>query len=202
MAIARQHHTGNRRLLAAAAAAATVAALTAGCTSGSKNDKNAATGPSVSPSATTAAASPSTPVDPEAADKAEVQAAYTHYWDVLASAYAKSDPQGTDLSKVTTGNALVQTEQELASLRTSGYIVVGQPKHSKTAVTFKPDTKLKTAVITDCMDVSQWKPVNKDSGKPADLPTTRLQRYITTVTAEKWPSGWMVLEEKPEGQAC
>ncbi|MEW1639811.1 hypothetical protein AB0469_37840 [Streptomyces sp. NPDC093801] len=201
MTIARQHHAANRRLLTTAAAVAAVAALAAGCTSGSKNDKNAATSPSVSPSSAPTA-SPSAPADPEAADKAEVQAAYTRYWDVLATAYAKSDPQGTELNKVTTGNALVQTEQELASLRKGGYVVTGQPKHSNTVVSFKPDTKLKTAVITDCMDVSQWKPVSKDSGKPADLPTTRLQRYITTVTAEKWPSGWMVLEEKPEGQAC
>ncbi|MEW2372579.1 hypothetical protein AB0940_24900 [Streptomyces sp. NPDC006656] len=201
MAIARQHHTGNRRLLAAAAAAATVAALTAGCTSGSKNDKNAA-GPSVSPSATTAAASPSAPADPEAADRAEAQAAYTHYWDVLTAAYAKADPDDPNLTKVATGNALVQTQQDLANFRTRGRVFSGQPQHSNTGITFKADTKLKTAVITDCLDVSQWKPVEKTGGKEVQLPSTRLLRYVNTVTAEKWSNGWMVLEDKQEGKAC
>ncbi|MEU3315791.1 hypothetical protein ABZ743_24385 [Streptomyces sp. NPDC006662] len=202
MAIARQHHIGNRRLLAAAAAAATVAALTAGCTSGSKNDKNAATGPSVSPSSTTATASPSAPADPEAADKAEVQAAYTHYWDVLTAAYAKSDPDDPNLTKVSTGNALVQTQQDLANLRMRGHVFSGQPQRSNSGITFKADTKLKTAVITDCLDVSHWKPVEKDGGKELPLPSTRLVRYVNTVTAEKWPNGWMVLEDKQEGKAC
>ncbi|MEU9033355.1 hypothetical protein AB0D45_00290 [Streptomyces sp. NPDC048352] len=201
MAIARQHHTGNRRLLAAAAAAATVAALTAGCTSGSKNDKNAA-GPSISPSATAAAASPSAPVDPEAADKAEVQAAYTHYWDVLTAAYAKPDPDDSNLAKVTTGSALVQIQQDLANLRTRGHVFSGQPQRSNSGITFKADTKLKTAVITDCLDVSHWKPVEKNGGTELPLPSTRLLRYINTVTAEKWPNGWMVLEDKQEGKAC
>ncbi|MFJ8165590.1 hypothetical protein ACIRBY_32400 [Streptomyces sp. NPDC096136] len=202
MAIARPHHTGNRRLLAAAAATATIAALTAGCTSGSKNDKNAAASPTVSPSATTAAASPSAPADPEAADKAEVQAAYTHYWDVLTAAYAKSDPDDPNLAKVSSGDALVQNQQELATFRKGGRIIAGRPQHSSTAVTFKADTKLKTAVITDCLDISQWKPVEKSSGKSVDLPNTRLLRYVNTVTAEKWPNGWMVLEDKQEGKAC
>ncbi|WP_052713672.1 hypothetical protein [Streptomyces katrae] len=202
MAIARQHHTGNRRLLAAAAAAATVAALTAGCTSGSKNDKNAATGPSVSPSATTAAASPTAPADPEAADKAEVQAAYTHYWDVLTAAYAKSDPDDPNLTKVATGNALVQNQQDLANFRKGGRVFVGRPQHSNSAISFKADTKLKTAVITDCLDISQWKVVEKNGGKEVELPSTRLLRYVNTVTAEKWPNGWMVLEDKQEGKAC
>ncbi|GAA3386461.1 hypothetical protein [Streptomyces racemochromogenes] len=202
MAIARQHHTGNRRLLAAATTAAAVAALTAGCTSGSKNDKNAATVPTVSPSATAAAASPTAPADPEAADKAEVQAAYTHYWDVLSAAYTKADPDDPNLPKVSTGDALVQNQQELANFRKGGRVIAGRPQHSRTVITFKPDTKLKTAVITDCLDISQWKPVEKSSGKPVDLPNTRLLRYINTVTAEKWPNGWVVLEDKPEGKAC
>ncbi|MFF4647291.1 hypothetical protein [Streptomyces sp. NPDC001389] len=201
MTIARQHHAANRRLLTTAAAVATVAALTAGCTSGSKNDKNAATSPSVSPSATMPAASP-VPADPEAADKAEVQAAYTRYWDVLTAAYAKSDPDDPNLAKVATGNALVQTQQDLANFRKRGRVFSGQPQHSNSGITFKAETKLKTAVITDCLDVSQWKPVEKDSGKEVQLPSTRLLRYVNTVTAEKWPNGWMVLEDKQEGKAC
>ncbi|GAA0269998.1 hypothetical protein GCM10010302_04450 [Streptomyces polychromogenes] len=198
----RQHRTGNRRLLAAAAAAATVAALTAGCTSGSKNDKNAAPVPSLSPSGTTAGASPSAAADPEAADKTEVQAAYTRYWDVLTAAYAKPDPDDPNLAKVATGSALVQIQQDLANLRKRGHVFSGQPQRSNSGITFKADTKLKTAVITDCLDVSHWKPVEKSGGTELPLPSTRLLRYVNTVTAEKWPTGWMVLEDKQEGKAC
>ncbi|MGW7063539.1 hypothetical protein ACWGHM_34270 [Streptomyces sp. NPDC054904] len=205
MTTARQHHTRttHRRLLASAAAVVAATALTAGCTGESKDNKAAA--PSASPSsvAPTPATSPSVSADPEtAADKAEVQTAYTKYWDVLTAAYAKSDPDHVELGKVATGTALVRTQQGLKNLRRAEQVVVGQPTHSNTNISFKPDAKLKTAIITECLDISQWKPVEKNTNKEVKLPDTRLLRYVTTVTAEKWPNGWMVLEEKQDGTAC
>lgn len=79
------------------------------------------------PASAAATASPSTSVDPLAADKAEVQAAYDRYWQVLVAAYAKSDSKGTDLKKVSTADAYVQTENGLAGLRDAGQVIVGSP---------------------------------------------------------------------------
>ncbi|MFI8280743.1 hypothetical protein ACIGBH_38820 [Streptomyces sp. NPDC085929] len=200
MTTARQQHartTRGRRLLAATAIAATVAAVTTGC---SKDDNKAA------PPSPTMSASPSVSSsaseDPLKADKAEVQAAYDRYWSVLTAAYAKADSQGTGLNGIATGSAYAQTEGDLASLRKAGQITVGNPQHSTTSISFKEGQKLKTAVLTDCVDISQWKPVDKKTGKEISLPPERRLRYVTTLTAEKWPNGWMFLEEKLQDQAC
>ncbi|WP_330334780.1 hypothetical protein OHS33_36890 [Streptomyces sp. NBC_00536] len=181
--------------------AATVAAivLTGGCTTEAKDSKNATTTPSPSASPS---ASPTPSADPLATDKADVQTAYDRYWGVLTAAYAKADSSGTDLKIVASGSAYAQTESGLANLRKAGQVITGKTQHSGTAVDFKDGQKLKTAVITDCVDVSQWKPVDKKTGQEVVLPSQRLLRYITTLTAEKWPSGWVVIEEKFQDQTC
>ncbi|MEV6683920.1 hypothetical protein AB0N28_00965 [Streptomyces sp. NPDC051130] len=195
----QQTHITRRRLLAAGAVTATVAVLTAGCTIDANDSKPALPSRSAAPS-TSLSSSPS--VSPADADTAEVQAAYDRYWRVLTEAYAKADSSGTALKEVASGSAYAQTEAGLTGLRTSGQVVTGEAKHSRTSVSFKNDQQLKTAVITDCVDVSQWKPVEKQTGKEAALPPSRLVRYLSTSTAEKWPNGWVVIEEKAEGQAC
>ncbi|MEU9943666.1 hypothetical protein [Streptomyces lavendulae] len=198
MTTARQHYTrtAHRRLLAAAAITATVAVLTAGCGNDGGDNKAASASPRVTSS------SPSPSVSPVDTDMTEVQTAYDRYWRVLTEAYAKSDSAGTGLKDVASGSAYAQTEAGLAGLRSAGQVVIGEAKHSGTSVIFKDGQKLKTAVITDCVDVAQWKPVDKQTGTEAPLPQTRLVRYVTELTAEKWPTGWVVIEEKIPGQAC
>ncbi|MFJ6722523.1 hypothetical protein [Streptomyces sp. NPDC091259] len=198
---ARQHktHTARRRLLAATAVTATVAALTAGCIKDGNDNKAAP--PSPSP-VTSPSLSSSPSVSPADADKAEVQTAYDRYWRVLTEAYAKADASGTALKEVASGSAYAQTESGLAGLRNSGQVVTGEAKHSGTSVSFKDGQQLKTAIITDCVDITQWKPVDKKTGKEVPLSPKRLLRYTTTLTAEKWPNGWVVIEEKIPGQAC
>ncbi|MER5870506.1 hypothetical protein [Streptomyces sp. NPDC002044] len=146
--------------------------------------------------------SPSPATDPLAADKSAVQAAYDRYWNALTAAYSKADSSGTELKSLSNGSAYTQTENGLANLRNAGQIVTGKPQHSGTEIIFKDGTKLKTAVITDCVDISQWKPVDKGSGKEISLPPERLLRYITTLTVEQWPNGWTVIEEKLQDQTC
>ncbi|MGW6859190.1 hypothetical protein [Streptomyces xanthophaeus] len=187
-------------MLTAAALTTAVATLLVGCTSHAKDDKSASPSPSTSTTPLSAAPSPS--ADPLAADKAEVHTAFGRYWDVLTEAYAKSDSTGTALKDVASGGAYAETESGLASLRKAGQVMVGKTQHSNTAVEFKDGPKLKTAVITDCVDVSQWKVVDKKTGKEVALPPERLVRYVSTLTVEKWPTGWVVIEEKFQGQAC
>ncbi|MFB6808868.1 hypothetical protein [Streptomyces sp. NPDC056387] len=201
MTTARQHHdrtARGRRLLAAVTVAAALTTLTGGCTSDAKDDKAAAP----SHSATAPTASPTPSANPLEADKAEVRTAYDRYWGVLTEAYAKADSSGTALKDVASGSAYAQTESGLSNLRKAGHVITGKTQHSNTSVDFKDGQKLKTAVITDCVDVSQWKPVDKNTGQEVALPPQRLLRYITTLTAEKWPSGWVVIEEKFQDQTC
>ncbi|KPH98730.1 hypothetical protein OV450_5601 [Actinobacteria bacterium OV450] len=201
MTTARQHHdrtARGRRLLAAATVAAALTPLTGGCTSDAKDDKAAAP----SHSATVPMASPTPSANPLEADKAEVRTAYDRYWGVLTEAYAKADSSGTALKDVASGSAYAQNESDLANLRKANQIITGKAQHSNTVVELKDGQKLKTAAITDCVDVTQWKPVDKTTGKEVALPPQRLLRYLTTLTAEQWPSGWVVIEEKIQDQAC
>ncbi|MFF2403520.1 hypothetical protein [Streptomyces goshikiensis] len=202
MSTRRTRSAVHRRIIAASTTAAVLTAVLTGCTQDAKDTGDGAPPKPSAPASAAATASPSASVDPLAADKAEVQAAYDRYWQVLVAAYAKSDSKGTDLKKVSTADAYVQTENGLAGLRDAGQVIVGSPQHSKTSITFKEGNKLKTAVITDCIDISHWKPVDKKTGKEISLPPERLLRYITTLTAEKWPDGWMILEENFQDQTC
>lgn len=199
MTTTRHHHTRTTRLRAAAAVTAAVATLTTGCATNAKDDKAAAPSPSASASPS-ASSTPS--ADPLEADKADVRTAYDRYWGVLTEAYAKADSSGTALKDVASGSAYAQTEGGLANLRKAGQVITGKAQHSGTSVDFKDGQKLKTATITDCVDVSQWKQVDKKTGQEVALPPQRLLRYITTLTAEKWPSGWVVIEEKFQDQTC
>lgn len=201
MSTRRTRSAVHRRIIAASTTAAALTALLTGCTQEAKDTDAAPPKPSTPASAATTA-SPSTSVDPLAADKAEVQEAYGRYWSVIAAAYAQADSKATDLKKVATGSAYARIESGLANLRNAGQITIGSPLYSGTSITFQEGAKLKTAVITGCTDVSKWKPVDKKTGEEITLPPERRVRYITTLTAEKWPTGWMILEEKIQDQAC
>ncbi|MGW5342913.1 hypothetical protein [Streptomyces sp. NPDC004050] len=192
-------HSRTTRLLTAATMTAALSVLVASCTTGTKDDKAVSPSPSNSP---VLSASATPPTDPLEADKAEVRTAYDRYWGVLTKAYAKADSTGTALKDVASGSAYAQNEGDLASLREAGQVMTGKAQHSNTVVEFKDGQKLKTASITDCVDVTQWKPVEKATGNGVALPPQRLQRYVTTLTAERWPSGWVVIEEKIQGRAC
>ncbi|MFE9846528.1 hypothetical protein [Streptomyces goshikiensis] len=201
MSTRRTRSAVHRRILTATTTAVLTAVLT-GCAQDAKDTGDAAPQKPSTPASAAASASPSTSVDPLAADKAEVQAAYDRYWSVIATAYSQADSKGTDLKEVATGSAYARIESGLVSLRDAGQITVGSPLYSGTSITFQDGAKLKTAVITGCTDVSKWKPVDKKTGEEIALPPERRVRYITTLTAEKWPTGWMVLEEKIQDQAC
>ncbi|MER6521791.1 hypothetical protein ABT246_33660 [Streptomyces sp. NPDC001553] len=141
-------------------------------------------------------------MDPQEAIKAEVRAAFDQYWTALTAAYAKADEQGSNLNKISSGSAYAQTLGDLVTMRKSNQVVTGKAAHSGTTIEFKQGTRLPTATVTACVDISQWKPVNKDTGKEVQLPPERRLRYITKLTAEKWSSGWMFIEEDVEGRAC
>ncbi|UQW99134.1 hypothetical protein [Streptomyces sp. RerS4] len=189
-------------MLGAAAAIVGLAVAVTGCTSGVKDDKASPPQPSTSPALSASAASPSASADPVEAEKADVKAAYSRYWGVLTQVFAQADSTGTDLKTVASGTSYAETETGLANMRRSGRVMTGQADHSKIVVELKEGTKLPTAAVTACVDVTRWNLVDKKTSQPVPLPSQRLLRYITVSTIEKWPSGWVVIEEKIQDQAC
>ena len=165
----------------------------AGC-----SDSNSDTSSKSSPAPTTASPSASSTVDTE---DAAVIAAYTSSWDAQTKAYSKASSAGTDLKKTTTFKALADIEKDLAVMRRAGQVTTGEPAISPKVVKVT-DAKIPTATVADCVDTTHWILTDKASKKPVPLPTTRLIKYVSTATLEKWGKKWMVTKLTAQEQAC
>ncbi|MFF4361043.1 hypothetical protein [Streptomyces sp. NPDC001604] len=166
----------------------------AGC-SGSDADTSSST-PSLSKAA--GSSSPSATANGEAA---AVIAAYTSSWDAQTLAYSKASSAGTDLKENTTFKALADIEKDLAVMRKAGQVTTGKPAINPKVVKVT-DAKIPRATVADCVDTTHWILTDKASKKPVPLPTTRLIKYVSTATLEKWGTKWMVTKLTAQEQSC
>ncbi|MFD6274510.1 hypothetical protein ACFWFI_02795 [Streptomyces sp. NPDC060209] len=179
----------------------TALALTtaAGCSSGT--DADATPGKSPAPVATTREAAPSVNVA-QAAEAAAVDA-YREYWKALEALYA--DPSGnTDqLKKVASGTAMVNAENDAKMAHDKGNLIIGSVSVTDSRVTASNiGRKVPKVALSSCLDITKWDVVKAPTKKPLPLPSTRLTKYVITSTLEKWSQGWVVIEDKPQGEAC
>ncbi|MCX4598265.1 hypothetical protein OG819_54985 [Streptomyces sp. NBC_01549] len=165
----------------------------AGC---SDSDTDTSSKPTSTPTAVSP--SPSSTVD---AEDAAVIAAYTSSWDAQTKAYSKASSAGTDLKKNTTLRALFDIEHDLEVMRKAGQVTTGKPVINPKVVKVT-DGKIPKATLTDCVDTTDWILTDKASKKPVPLPTTRLIKYVSTATLEKWGKSWMVTKLTAQEQAC
>ncbi|MFI6662871.1 hypothetical protein ACIBL8_46130 [Streptomyces sp. NPDC050523] len=159
------------------------------------------------PDSSSSKASPTEPGDsasPSPAASTQVAAAiaaYTRSWDAQTEAYSKASSAGTGLKKNTTFKALADIEKDLAVMRKAGQVTTGKPAISPKVVKVT-DAKIPTATVTDCVDTTHWVLIDKASKKPVPLPTTRLIKYVSTATLEKWGTKWMVTKLTAQEQSC
>ncbi|MFJ9121319.1 hypothetical protein ACIRJO_38060 [Streptomyces sp. NPDC102394] len=152
----------------------------------------------LSPTPTTALPSARSTVD---TDDAAVIAAYKSSWDAQTLAYSKASSAGTNLKKNTTFKALADIEKDLAVMRKAGQVTTGRPAINPKIVKVT-DAKIRRATVTDCIDTTHWILTYKSSKKPVPLPTTRLIKYVSTATLEKWGTTWMVTKLTAQEQSC
>lgn len=165
----------------------------AGCSGGG--------GDSSQPANPAAKASASPPRPRTAGEKAAVLTAYRESWDASVVAYAKASSAGTELRKTTTARALLDIESDLKELRKAGQITTGKPTVHPGQPTVSAG-KFPRATLTDCVDITAWTLVDKTSKKKVQLPSGRLQRYVSTATLEKWGKQWMVTKVAAQSKAC
>jgi hypothetical protein len=165
----------------------------AGCSDGDSDTSS-------KPSSTPTAVSPS-PSSTAGAEDAAVIAAYTSSWDAQTEAYSKASSSGTDLKKNTTFKALADIERDLTAMRKAGQVTTGKPVIDPKVVKVT-DAKVPTATVADCVDTTNWILIDKASKKKVPLPTTRLTKYVSTATLEKWGTKWMVTKLTAQEQAC
>ncbi|MFM9499732.1 hypothetical protein ACKI1Q_39860 [Streptomyces galilaeus] len=126
-------------------------------------------------------------------------AAYDAFWREQVKAYGQADIKGTDLKKYATKEALGGAMGDVLVMKKAGTATTGAPVHDATVTSLSPSSSTAKATVEDCLDISNWKTVKKQSGKVQPFPTNQPLRYITTAKVEKWGNQWMVTKLTPEG---
>ncbi|GGQ97513.1 secreted protein/lipoprotein [Streptomyces asoensis] len=128
---------------------------------------------------------------------------YQGYWRKMQAYYADRNGSTADLKQYAASEALEVAENDAQRAHSRNRIYSGKVTVSQSAVTGTDlDRKVPNVTLSSCLDVSQWLPVVADTRKPVDLPTGRLTKYLITTTLEKWPEGWRVVRDEPQGKKC
>ncbi|CAC36686.1 hypothetical protein PV411_34090 [Streptomyces sp. NRRL_B-16638] len=185
------------RNCAAVSLALSAAFLLTSCSSSDDTNEKPDTSPAaVSPTATASA-------DPKETAKKEAIAAYEAYWKEMEKLY--SDPAGKSahLDRYAASAALENAEADAGRAYKGGNILIGDVTVADSTVTKADVTgKIPNVTLSNCLDISKWETVDAKTKKPADLPDNRLLKYLLVSTVEKYPEGWRVTRDEPQGKAC
>ncbi|MFE5923607.1 hypothetical protein [Streptomyces sp. NPDC056468] len=176
----------------------TALALAACSSSDGKSDKASDDSPSVSRSPTSSA-----PADPNESAKQEAIAAYEAYWRALEKLYADPTGKSVRLDQYASSAALKNAEADVMRTHDRGRIVTGSVTVAAQNVT-KVDAsgRIPYATVSSCLDISKWQKVDAKTKEPVSLPDTRLTKYVILSTVEKYPEGWRVTSDEPQGKSC
>lgn len=189
----------------AAAATALVATLALAACSSSDGSNQAAKTPTASspPPSNSAPATPSPSADPAEAAQQEAIALYRTYWDEMERVYATASVEGTDIKKYAALTALSRPQNDVERMQKDGSLITGSVTVNSPTAKVNLNRKIPNATVTSCLDVSQWRVIDRDTKEPLPLPSERLTKYITIATLERWADGWKVIEDKPQtGRPC
>ncbi|MFG2716231.1 hypothetical protein ACGFX2_37725 [Streptomyces goshikiensis] len=193
MTTTRTRSSAHRRILTAATAAAlTAAALVTGCSKDGKTADPTSAPPSPS-------SSPTLSADPQAAEKAKVLAAYTGFWAESVKAYAAGSDKDTQLVKYAAKKALDEALTDVTNLQKAGLAMQGAPGHRAEATSLHMSGEHPRATVTDCLDISTWRTVNRSTGKEEPSPSGQPMRYVAVAEVEQWSGQWMVVTMTPNG---
>ncbi|MGW7243880.1 hypothetical protein [Streptomyces sp. NPDC054804] len=195
----RAHHPAVhvRNISATSLTLCALLTLTA-CGSAEETDERA----DVSRTATRAPAESATP-DPQQAAKMEAIAAYGAYWQEMETLYADPTGKTANLDHYAASSALKNAESDARSTHDRGLINTGKVALTAQAVTtIDASGKVPHATVSTCLDISRWQTVNAETKKPVSLPNNRLTKYLIVSTVEKYPEGWRVTRDKPQGKRC
>jgi hypothetical protein len=135
--------------------------------------------------------------------KKDLLEVYSRYREEQAAAYAKADAKGTDIRKYATAEAYGKVMGDLLSLRSAGNVGKGAPTSKDPQVmSLELSAKTPKATIKDCLDVSNWKVMNRKTGEVQPSPKNALKRHINDVKLEKWGTKWFVVSDEAKATAC
>ena len=171
----------------AAAAVALALIAIAGCT-----DARPDTAETTSPTTPAASATSPTP-DPEASAEAEVLAAYRGFWAAATEARAHPNGRHPDLAKFATDKALAAEQATIVLYRQQGIVSRGAPKLDPTIVAIAINRDPATALIRDCVDVTNVRAFYRSTGESALAPSKSF-RHVATARATTFNGHWVIRE--------
>ncbi|WP_455362579.1 hypothetical protein [Streptomyces sp. SYSU K21746] len=195
----RAHHSTVHFRKAAAVSLTLCAALAlTACSSSDGKDEPSDESPTVTKSPTASATT-----DPKEIAKKEAITAYRAYWQEMEKLYADPTGKSAHLDQYAASAALKNAEADAKSTHDRGLINTGEVAVTDQAVT-KVDTsgKIPNATVSSCLDISRWQTLHAETKKPVTLPDNRLTKYVIVSTVEKYPEGWRVTRDEPQGKSC
>ncbi|OKJ52604.1 secreted protein/lipoprotein [Streptomyces sp. CB02261] len=117
--------------------------------------------------------------------------------------YADKAGKAGNIEKYAAAAALAQVETGAADMRKKDAVVLGTVTvNNPTATSADIDRKVPHVILSSCLDISRWTVTDVNTQKPAAMPKNRLVRYVIKATIEKWPAGWRVIRDEPQGKSC
>ena len=177
----------------AAGSAVLALGLLAGCTGGPGTDDptptTATTTPTPTPSPT-----PTPTTDPTlAAAEAAVLEAYRGFWDAqVAYLAAPNDREPDALRQYAVDKALSGVREVARMYQDNGVVSRGQPEVSAEVTQLSLDGG-PTALITACVDVTNWQPFFESTGESAAAPG-QLNRQLSEAQAIYYADRWVIRE--------
>lgn len=179
-----------------------IALFTAGCaTLAVTSCSGASDHPKASP--TPSATQPTKAADPTETAKKDAISTYQTYWKEVAKLYADRSGKSANLKKYAASAALKNVESDAKNAHDHNRIHIGQVTVGNPTVT-ELDLKNTTprATLSSCLDISRWQVVDAKTKKPLSLPSDRLTKYVIKSEVERWPGGWRVIRDEPQGKRC
>ncbi|MFC8295592.1 hypothetical protein ACFUJ0_14200 [Streptomyces sp. NPDC057242] len=176
-----------------------VSVLAVGCTTNEPTSQKPPSTPPVPPIPSTT----QPPLDPAEAAKKEAIATYLGYWQEMEKRYADKTGKAGDLKRYATSEALRNAELDAKRAHDrnkihSGQVMVDNPTATKANL----NRQIPYVELSSCLDITKWQVVDADTKEPATLPSNRLTRLVIASTVERWPEGWRVTRDKPQGKSC
>lgn len=157
--------------------------------------------PKASPTPSTAR--PTVSADPAETAKKDAIATYQSYWKEVEKLYADRSGKDTKLKQYAASAALKNVESDAKSAHDHNRIHIGQVTVGNPTVTdLDLNGKTPRATLSSCLDISRWEVVDANTKKPVSLPSNRLTKYVIQSQVERWPGGWRVIRDEPQGKRC
>ncbi|MFK0127123.1 hypothetical protein ACIQSP_27910 [Streptomyces nigra] len=187
-----------RKVTVVSVALCAALALTACSSSDGKKDAEASESRHVTQLPTASATA-----DAKDAVKRQAIATYRAYWREMEKLYGDRSGKSARLDQYAAAAALMNAEADAKRSHDRGNINTGSVALTDQVITeVKVTGKIPNATVSSCLDISKWQTVDAETKKPVSLPENRLTKYRILSIVEKYPEGWRVTSDEPQGKSC